>query len=367
MARFFATPTIAETQAARQVTEAALDRHLETQVKRQKKLCLWAAIWISLSAIAVIIALVVINARGFSRLPDVAVTDSQELESLPSLIKTVTVDTEVFAVEFTESLVEDTSNLFYYFNLYGNAAIIEEELGIENPTLYVVPDLVSMESLLRIGPINDVAFPYKLPDSFLPGNFEGIALAEDDRMEGDKVFVAPFVVVDESRNIGSPNPAPISIPQTSVPPPVQAPANPPPTNTPPAAPTVLVADLEGRSSYNIDGSITIDTVRGFEGGQVVEIPRLQFDVDAASAPAPYLYLSKRPYSETRRGDLDDDDILIEIDGIRDGTFTKGGIFEQVLDEIGSAQDLSEYDGGSFIIWCRPFEIYLGGGPIKASI
>ncbi len=374
MARFFGAPTEAETRAARQVAEAALDRHLETHVKRQKRLGLWAALFIGISAIAVVIALLVINTRAYSRPPDVAITDSQELESLPSLIKAVTVDSEVFAIEFTESL-EDPSNLFYYVNLHGDATGIEDELGIENPTLHLIPDLVSMESSLRIGPINDVEFPYRLPDSFLPGNFEGIVLvAEDDGMDGDNVFVASFVVVDETRNIGIPIPAPISIPQSaSTPPPVQAPVNPPPVNTPaalpppPPQPTVLVANLEGRSrNYNIDGStITIDSVRGFEGGQVVNVPRLQFNVNAASAPAPYLYLSKRSFAETQRGNLDADDILIEIDGIRDGTFTKGGSFEQLLDEIDNTQDLSEFNGGSFIVWCRPFEIYLGGGPIQA--
>ena len=372
MARFFGTPTEAETLAARQVAEAALDRHLESQVKRQKRMGCLAAIFLSITAIAVLITLLVINTRVFSRPPDVAITDSQELESLPSLIKAVTVDTEVFAIEFTESL-EDPSNLFYYVSLYGDAAVIEDELGIENPTLHLIPDLVSMESSLRIGPINDVEFPYRLPDSFLPGNFEGVVLAEDDRMDGDNVFVSSFTVVDESRNIGTPIPAPISIPQP-VQAPVQAPVNPPPINTPqdlpppPPQPTVLVSNLEGRSrSYNIDGStITIDTVRGFEGGQVVNVPRLQFNVNMASAPAPYLYLSKRSFAETQRVDrLDAEDILIEIDGIRDGTFTKGGSFEQLLDEVDSSQDLSEFDGGSFIVWCRPFEIYLGGGPIQA--
>lgn len=85
-----------------------------------------------------------------------------------------------------------------------------------------------------------------------------------------------------------------------------------------------------------------------------------------SAPGPYLYLSKRPFSETEGGDLVDTDIAIDIDGVANGSFTVDGRFEQILDEIENVRDLREYDGGSFIIWCRPFGVWLGGGPIGAS-
>ena len=131
-------------------------------------------------------------------------------------------------------------------------------------------------------------------------------------------------------------------------------------------PQVLVGDIDGSGSYNIGGSITIDTVMDLKGGEIVDVARLRFDVQPVSAPGPYLYLSKRPFSETRDANLNEEDVWIPIEGVENGSFTKGGMFEQILDEIGNVQDLKEYEGGSFIIWCRPFGVWLGGGTIEAS-
>lgn len=340
--------------------------------------------------LAVIIAIVVVFT---TRPKNLEVTESTEVESLPSLIKGVTIGTGAITIEFTE-LLADKSSLSYYVALNGDLDVedIQDELSLDNPTLYLIPDLATMQSLLRVGELNNVTFPYRLSESFLPGDFEGIVLAEADRMDDDNTYIASFQIVDESRNIGTPTRAPISLSPTRAPtaaptispaptmngatraptafptlPPTLAPVA--PTNPPVVAPTspplpeVLVGTLDG--NYNIEGTITIDYVTGLKGGEVVDIARLQFDVGAVRAPGPFLYLSKRSYSETQGGDLVAEDIAIDIDGVADGSFTKGGVFEQVLDEINNVQDLREYDGGSFIVWCRPFGVYLGGGPIVA--
>jgi len=130
-------------------------------------------------------------------------------------------------------------------------------------------------------------------------------------------------------------------------------------------PPILTAELSG--SYRIDGTITIDYVQGFENGKVVNRPRLQFDIpNLSDAPGPYLYLSKRSFSETEGEDLEDDDILIPIDSGEDGQFNVRGRFDQFLDEIENVQDLEDYTDGSWIVWCGPFGVWIGGGEISAA-
>jgi len=352
----------------------------ETQKRR------WLPYAIGSSVLSAIIVLVAVLT---TRPKNLVVTQSQELESLPSLIKGASLANGTIGIEFTQSL-KDMTDLFYYLNLYGdlNASVIEEQVGLENPFLYLVPDMVSMESELLVGQLDSVTFPFKLSDSFLPGNFEGVLLAENKFRDSDNNFFFPFLVVDPSRDIATPTTAPISSNSPTVAPtsprptlrgatqgptieptPVPTFAPIPPTNAPVAPPTspplpeALVGNLDG--NYNIEGTITIDYVAGLENGQVVQIPRLQFDVNAVSAPGPYLYISKRPFSETQNGRLTAADIEIEIDGVFDGAFTKGGVFEQVFDEIDNVQELREYEGGSFVVWCEPFGVWLGGGPIQA--
>merc|ERR1711933_128752 len=123
-----------------------------------------------------------------------------------------------------------------------------------------------------------------------------------------------------------------------------------PTQSPPSPPTgpplVLTSEIDGQ--YQIAGSIVIDTVPGFENGGVVQRPRLFLDIpNLVDAPGPYLYLSKRPYSETKGGNLDDEDIFIPIDSAADGKFNVNGRFDQFLDEINDVSDLNEYANGSW--------------------
>lgn len=129
-------------------------------------------------------------------------------------------------------------------------------------------------------------------------------------------------------------------------------------------PPVLTSALSG--SYNIDGTITIDYVQSFQNGAVIDVPRLRFDVpDLSNAPGPYLYLSKRPFSETRDGNLEEQDIHVPIDSGSDGQFNVKGRFDQFLDEIEKIEDLQNFSNGSWIVWCRPFGVWIGGGAISA--
>jgi hypothetical protein len=155
----------------------------------------------------------------------------------------------------------------------------------------------------------------------------------------------------------SPTRAPTPAPTKS---PTRAPT-PAPTGAP--LPPALTASLSGE--YQIGGTLTIDYRNDLVNGQVQSVPILEFDIPRlASAPGPFLYLSKRPYSETRRGRLTNDEIFIPIDSADGGSFSVQGNFEQVLDEIGNVQDLSDYQNGSWVVWCRPFSVWIGGGPIE---
>jgi len=354
----------------------------QTETKKRR----WLPYAIGASVLSAIIVLVAVLT---TRPKNLVVTQSQELESLPSLIKGAPLANGTIGIEFTESL-QNMSDLFYYLDLTGdlNTSVIEEEVGLENPFLYLVPSMLSMESQLLVGQLDNVSFPFKLSDSFLPGNFEGVLLAENEFGNNTNTFFFPFLVVDPSRDIAGPTTEPVSTNSPTVAPisprptlrgvaqvstiesnPVPTFAPIAPTNAPvvpptsPPLPQALVGNLDG--SYNIQGTITIDYVAGLENGQVVQTPRLQFDVNAVAAPGPYLYISKRPFSETQNGILTAADIEIEIDGVFDGAFTKGGVFEQVFDEIDNVQELRDYEGGSFIVWCEPFGVWLGGGPIQA--
>jgi len=119
-------------------------------------------------------------------------------------------------------------------------------------------------------------------------------------------------------------------------------------------------------SYRIGGTITIDYVQGFTNGAIVTLPVLQFDIPSlSSAPGPHLYLSKRPFSQTRRGSLSSDDVYIPMDEVSGGEFAVSGRFDQFLDELDSVENLNDYTNGSWIVWCRPFGVWIGGGSISA--
>ena len=102
----------------------------------------------------------------------------------------------------------------------------------------------------------------------------------------------------------------------------------------------------------------------FVNGQIVQIPVLSFqNIEVPSAPGPFLYLT------TRSGvpnNLRSDDLRIPISSVNDGSFTVEGSFQQdfvATDNSGQTIDLTAYANGSWIVWCDPFGILLGGGTI----
>lgn len=382
-------------------------------------------------AVGVLLVLVVAAIVGFfaaQRPPTVKVIETNAEESLPSLIKVAPIGTTggagtgAILIEYTE-LLEDDSTVFYYLALQDfDSAALEGVTNPNNVALYLTRSadptmedvssiiaaattlkenmqvrlrrrnrnlsITDIEMALRIGRIESVDFPFRLPESFLPGDFNGALLIEEG-VGGVEVSRASFTaIVDPLRNIGSsttnrpstdppinvPTPSPTKlataeqmVSPTSGPPPTMAivPVPVPASSNLNLPPPILRSVLSGK--YNLEGiSITIDYVQEFQNGQVVDVPRLRFDIPSLSdAPGPYLYLSKRPYSETEGGDLEDQDILISIDSGSDGQFNVKGRFDQFLDEIDNAQDLEDYANGSWIVWCGPFGVYLGGGAISS--
>lgn len=87
-------------------------------------------------------------------------------------------------------------------------------------------------------------------------------------------------------------------------------------------------------------------------------PSLTFqNIESPSAPDAILYLSKDTGRDVNGA------ITIWIEGTNGRRFAKNGNFVQDLeDDI----DLEEYKNGSFVVWCRRFSVYLGGGNIVAN-
>jgi len=426
-----------------------------------------------------------------TRHPNVPVIETSAEESLPSLIKLAPIGSGAILIEYTELLAAEEETLLYYVTvqdlnftamegvtapnnlamyLTKNADPTVEDISQERKKMLRNRNLSSKEITLRVGLVNLLEFPYRLPDSFFPGDFSGVLLVEEDPDEASnfiEVLSSSFdVVIAPERNIGSPTtepsaqptpaptktptatpvtptaptPAPVAPTPAPVSPtpapvsPTRAPASPTrapvaptpkpvsptpapvaptpkpvsPTRAPvsptpapvsptpapvsptpapvaptpapvaptpapvsptpapvaptPALPPELTSSLSG--SYGISGTIKIDYVQRFVNGEVIDQPRLRFDIPKlSSAPGPYLYLSKRPYSETRRGGLESQDIYVPIDETG-GEFAVVGEFDQYLDEI-DVQDLEDFTNGSWIVWCRPFSVWIGGGSISA--
>jgi len=370
-----------------------------------------------------------------TRHPNVPVIETSAEESLPSLIKLAPIGSGAILIEYTELLAAEEETLLYYVTvqdlnftamegvtapnnlamyLTKNADPTVEDISQERKKMLRNRNLSSKEITLRVGLVNLLEFPYRLPDSFFPGDFSGVLLVEEDPDEASdfiEVLSSSFdVVIAPERNIGSPTtepsaqptpaptktptatpvtptaptPAPVAPTPAPVSPtpapvsPTRAPASPTrapvaptpkpvsPTPAPvaptPALPPELTSSLSG--SYGISGTIKIDYVQRFVNGEVIYQPRLRFDIPKlSSAPGPYLYLSKRPYSETRRGGLESQDIYVPIDETG-GEFAVVGEFDQYLDEI-DVQDLEDFTNGSWIVWCRPFSVWIGGGSISA--
>merc|ERR1712176_20836 len=203
-----------------------------------------------------------------------------------------------------------------------------------------------METVLRIGLVNTVSFPFLLPESFDPEDYLGFLLVQEypsgKPEEAVEIFGGSFKdptnTIENKDGGGS---ASMELPPT------------------------LFSQLSGK--YGIEGTVTIDYITEFQDGEIKSVAVMQFDIPAVnSAPGPFLYLSKRPFSETKNGGVTNEDVAINLDDGDQGGFTVMGRFDQVLDEIDNVQDLNDYKDGSWIVWCEPFSVWLGGGPISTK-
>jgi len=314
---------------------------------------------------------------------NIPTTITTQEESLASLIKVAPFFSGAILLEFTE-LLDDPTTLYYYINIQDFSFTTDVQFkNIENVNLYLTASSTPVvtgiheDKSVKIANVANVEFPFRLSDGFLPGDYNGILLLEEDTSSFsiEELGVASFdLIVDPSQNFGSSvegqqlTGSPTSSPTvTALRPSARPTQRPTPRPTPapvaPQLPPILFSEITG--DYNIGGTITIDYISNFVDGNVVSQARMRFNLPkAASAPGPFLYLSKRPYSETRGKKLDRSDIPIPIDESQGGSFTVEGNYDQALDEISNIQNLSEYANGSWIVWCEPFGVWIGGGPIS---
>ena len=344
------------------------------------------------AASTVIIGLIVAVAVYFATRPgviEVQMIDESSTESVRTVIKAANIEAltgenGLVTLEYS-TLLSDPSTTKYYLDIQGDMETLEDfhlikqstDNPVENGATSVVLHLTrnSNPTAETLGEddikVLDPVFPHPiLEDDFLPGDYKGLLIALLDKDEDVLEPIASLtfdLIVNPEQNIATPT-APTEANQSkdvesST---MQSPTASPQTEDKEVSTSlpILESNLES-ARYNIAGSITVDYRNDLVNGQIETIPILKFDLAGVPrVPLPFLYLSKRPYSETRGGDLDPDDIFIPIDGAEQGSCTLLGAFEQSFDEIDTGtMDLSEYVNGSWIVWCEPFRVYLGGGPI----
>lgn len=152
-----------------------------------------------------------------------------------------------------------------------------------------------------------------------------------------------------SKPTAEPSPAPTSVPSPS------------PTDFNGIPSPVLFASSEPESSYTTSGTInfwqryTLDIFTG----QVVSKITIEFlDIKPPSAPGAKLYLTP---SESGKKIDGEGTIILNIEGTEDGLYTKSGNYEQEAPANFNVNDLTYYR--RIIIWCEPFDVYIGEGDI----
>jgi len=267
---------------------------------------------------------------------DIEVVQTTQTETSPSVVKFAPItafgDNSAVLLESTRSLIDDTT--FYYVRLVGIEPedITNVDLVLTTTATPTSSDLSNAMNIV-IKKVASVEFPYKLMDTVDVSTINGAAFAED----GAVVTAATFGSLDDSGLADS------------------------------TLPPVLESSLSG--DYGTQGTIRIEYSNEFVDGEIKPVPLLKFDLpNAVSAPGPFLYLSKRPLSESRGSDIASDDIFIPLDesASSGSSFNVKGKFEQVLDEVAVA-DIGDYANGSWVVWCRPFGVYIGGGSISEAM
>jgi hypothetical protein len=248
-------------------------------------------------------------------------------------------DNAAVVLESTTSLADDRAT-FYYVRLV-NVGFDELANVQDLDRLSLVLSTASMSTIelsdpiLVIEQVASVEFPFNITAVDGIDNIQAAAFVEDQTI----IATASFGQQQQP-----------SIPDSD-------------NSTSSTLPPILESTLTG--SYGTQGTIRIDYSNEFVNGEVKAVPRLNFDLpNTVSAPGPYLYLSKRPFSETRGRRLDAEDIYIPLDQ-SGGSFNVAGTFDQLLDEV-PLEDIKEYANGSWVVWCRPFGVYIGGGSISAA-
>mmetsp|Transcript_24276 Transcript_24276/g.28596 ORF Transcript_24276/g.28596 Transcript_24276/m.28596 type:complete len:370 (+) Transcript_24276:137-1246(+) len=176
-----------------------------------------------------------------------------------------------------------------------------------------------------------------------------------------KPSVSPSISSAPSPSSPGPSAKPTTIPSvattSSMPSGVQS--SHPSVFVPPPGIVSLSTQLSGSGSYTIKGTITLEIVLRLVNGEIVETPSFMFqNIESPSAPDAFLYLSKDTGKDVNGA------ITISIDGASNGRLARNGNFVQDLDE---EINLEDYKNGSFVVWCKRFGVYLGGGEITALL
>ena len=93
--------------------------------------------------------------------------------------------------------------------------------------------------------------------------------------------------------------------------------------------------------------------------ELENVPYLFFEnIEAPSAPGPVLWMTRR--ANERHTTILEEDIYIKV-ADSDGSFTVEGTY--TIDFPSPGIDFKEFVNGSFIVWCEPYSVWLGGGSI----
>ena len=393
---------------------------MESSTSEKKSKCSRKTICISVLVVLVLGAAAGGLAFWLTRPEDIPITTAaSNAQSPPSLVQA----SEGGAVRIDSSfLLEDPSNITHFLTI-DNATL--SSLTDDTVGLYFVPNLDEVDfeapgENFIVPEITLLEYPHALSSSFDPSLYDGGVFAKQSNNEGvmvvdmfDWVVDTTFVSSDDGNNIVGTNGtipededtsngnttgsmenstvmpgdgesttiapaapgADESITGTTnttattapTPPPTRSPTTTAPVPQATLSPTVAQEDpiilfsQLGGGGYNVGGTITLQYRTDIDNnGNVINVPFLLFEnINPVSAPGPFLWMTRR--ANTRHSQILDNDIYIAIDGTQDGSFTKGGTY--ALDFPEPNVDFSEFVGGSYIVWCEPFSVWIGGGEI----
>lgn len=231
----------------------------------------------------------------------VGVEKSFELGNITNIIYTLTIGSVTYPANAPSPID---------LHFVGNASLVDDPFN-------------TTESTIMVSNVNSVDFPYRLPSNYDPDLFNDFIFTDA------KKAIIGRIDADLLKDFG------VSM--------------------------KLVAQMSGKSSYTVGGTITVDNRINIVDGVFIETSFLVFkNIRVPSAPGPYLYLSND-------GSWDGNDMFIPIEGTGSGktrgSFTQRGDFTQDLDMTINLQAFTE---GSLIVWCRPFSIELGSGEFTAE-